>query len=432
MRKTIFFPVIAILALSCSGNPGLLVEPEVHNAGELAPHEKIVTWFTFSNTGGSDLIIENVRSLCDCITVDSIPESIAPGGKDSIRVTYIAPDSAGPDRSALMVRTNSEPKNTKLIIESIVLKAMLTLDDSSVVVVPFQNVGVPGGSEFTMQLFKHLVENLPAGFEPVNPNSYTKKIQNDPKYNVDPLHDVARKWCNLTGIRFAVFGEVKKSAAGEGVDMSLMVVDGLFHLPMGRLLNGIPEEQVPSSCSDTLNAILSNLREYEKQAFMAELQQKWAKQRAELLNKPAPDIVAEDVRSGETISLKSFAGKPLVLQFFSTDCDHCEEEMNWLSELVTAHPEIAALGISVDVGERDSVISYIQDKNLKYPVILPSEENEAQLDPYYGGATPQTVIVSPEGIVIQSLVGFSRGAMASFEKMLLAMVQKKSGDAQTQ
>ena len=99
--------------------------------------------------------------------------------------------------------------------------------------------------------------------------------------------------------------------------------------------------------------------------------------------------------------------------------------MDWLSRMVTEHEDIAALGISVNVGERDSVIEYIRDKNLKYPVLLPDEEDEEQLNPYYGGATPQTVIITPQGIVAQSFVGFSHGVMDDFEKLLIALAKQK-------
>jgi len=422
MRKIEAIFIIILLALSCSGTPQLAVEPTTYDLGKMMPKERANIWFTLRNPGEEILVIENVRSMCDCIIVETTPDSIPPGGVDSLMVSYIAPDSAGPDQSSLMLRTNTEPKNTKLTVTADVIKSNLEPGDSSVVIVPFQNRGMPGGNEYSLELFKYMAEHMPAGFTPLNPNEYTEAIQGDPHYTKLPIHDVARKWNNILGVRYGVFGEVRPNEGG-GVDVNVMVVDGFFHLPLGRIIPNIPADKVNGTVSDTLNSILLNAREYVKQALMADLQQQWAKQRAELINKPAPEITATDVRTNKEISLSDFRGKPLVLQFFSTDCEHCEEEMDWLSNLVTNHPEIAALGISVNVGERDSVINYIKDKNLLYPVILPDEESESQLDPYYGGATPQTVIISPDGIVAQSMVGFSKNALANFEKILQAMLQ---------
>lgn len=428
MRKTGLLFAIVLLALSCSGNPQLTIEDQKYEAGNLLPKSKIEVWFILNNTGDAPLVIENIRSMCDCITIETAPDTIVPGSSDSIMVEYIAPEDSGKDESSLMVRTNTDPKNTKLTIVANVIESKLQEGDSTIAVLPFQNSGVPGGNEFSLELFRYLTENLPKGFDAVNPNNYTEAIQSDPQYGKKPIHEVARKLNHILGVRYGVLGEVKPNPKG-GIDANIMLVDGFFHLPIGRILEGVPEDQLFEALSDTLNSFLTNPQEYIKQALMVDLQRKWAEQRQKLINKPAPEITAEDIRTGEEISLSDFRGKPLVLQFFSTDCEHCEEEMDWLSGIVTEHKDIAALGISVNVGERDSVIEYIRDKNLKYPVILPDEEGEEQLDPYYGGATPQTVIITPQGIVAQSFVGFSHGVMDKFEQMLIAMTQQKQQSA---
>ena len=95
--------------------------------------------------------------------------------------------------------------------------------------------------------------------------------------------------------------------------------------------------------------------------------------------------------------------------------------MDWLTKLVTAHPEIGALGVSVDIGMLDSVKAFIKNKNLPYPVILPNKEEDKLLDAYYGGATPQTVIISPDGIVVEWLMGSSEKSLVVFERLLLDM-----------
>ncbi|MGC9314991.1 MAG: DUF1573 domain-containing protein [bacterium] len=428
MRKYGLLLPIVLLALSCSGTPEMTIEPINHDAGILIPQEKIEVWFVLENSGNAPLIIENIRPMCDCITISEQPETIAVGDRDSILVEYVAPEEPGKDESSLMVRTNAEPQNTKLTITADIVEAKLEKSDSTIAVVPFQNSGVPGGNEFSIDLFRHIVERFPEGFQAVNPNEYASAIQADPQYGKLSIQDVARKYNRIMGVRYGVFGEVRPNPAG-GIDASIMLVDGFFHLPIGRILENMPKEQLFSAVSDTVNAFLRNPQEYIKQAIMVDMQRKWAEQRAKLLNQPAPEITAKDIRTGEDISLSDFRGKPLVVQFFSTDCEHCEEEMEWLSGLVTEHEGIAALGISVNVGERDSVVEYIQDKNLKYPVILPDEEGEKQLDPYYGGATPQTVIITAQGIVVQSFAGYSKSVMANFEKLLVSMLNPETQTA---
>jgi peroxiredoxin len=424
MKKSGLLFAIALLVLSCSGTPQMSISPIEHDAGKVIAKEKIEVWFVIENTGKTPLIIENIRPLCDCISVEEAMDTIPPGLRDSILVEYVAPEKVGEDVSSLMLRTNADPKNTKLTIKAEVIETKLEKGDSTIAIVPFQNRGIAGGNEYSLDLFRYLVEHLPAGFKPINPNDYANAIQTDPKYGKQAIQDVARKYNRILGIRYGVFGEIRPNPAG-GTDASIMLVDGFFHLPIGRILEGMPEDVVYKAISDTINSFLQKPQEYVRQAMLADLQQKWAEQRAKLLNKPAPDITAQDIRTGNNISLSDFRGKPLVIQFFSTDCDHCEEEMEWLSRLVTDHEGIAALGISVNIGERDSVIEYIKDKHLKYPVILPDEKGEKQLDPYYGGATPQTVIISPQGLVVESFAGFSKSVMANFERLLVAMLNQE-------
>ncbi len=418
--------VIAVLALSCSGEPRLSVDEEIYNTGKLAPREKKVHWFILNNEGDADLVIENIRSLCDCIEIESAPDTIPPGESDSIKVIYVAPDSAGPDESYLMVRTNTEPNNIKLGFLAEVLPVKLTAADSSIVVFPFQVSGIEDAQKFSLDIFQYIVEHLPEGYPPQNPNELTKQLREDPGFRIEPLHDVARKWANILGIRFVVIGDTRPSASGEGLDIGIMLVDGTFRLPIGKRITGVSKDDAFAVVSDTVAFMLNNLFPMEKQAFIADLQRKWAEQRSKMIGNPAPPLVAENIIDGKQVDINDFKGKPLIIQFFSSDCDHCEDEMDWLSDLVERHPDIGALGVSVDIGEIDSVRSFIEERKPTYPVILPTEENEKQLDPYYGGATPQTVIISPEGTVVEYFMGFSMQTLDKFEKLLISMLQDAS------
>jgi len=414
---------LVAFALSCSGGPQIAVDSEVRDLGDLVPRERKTVWFKLSNDGDAELVIENIRPLCDCIVIGNAPEKIAEKSADSIEVAYTAPDSTGPDESYLMVRTNAEPRNLKLGIHANVIGIKLTAADSSIVVMPFQVHGLADGQKFSLDIFQHVVQNLPERFPPKSPNEITIKIRDDPSFEKEPLHDVVRKWANVLGVRYVVIGDARPSARGEGLDLSIMLVDGMFRLPMGKRISGVPRSAAFDVTSDTLNFMLANISSLSREAFMTDLQRKWAEQRAAMIGKPAPPLSAEDIRTGKLVSVSDFKGKPLIVQFFSQDCDHCEEEMNWLTGLVTRHPEIAALGVSVDVGELDEVRALIDEKKPNYPIILPSEENEKQLDPYYGGATPQTVIISPEGIVVEYFMGFSRQTLDRFEQILIGMIE---------
>ncbi len=60
-----------------------------------------------------------------------------------------------------------------------------------------------------------------------------------------------------------------------------------------------------------------------------------------LVGKPAPDFVLDNL-SGQTVSLSSFKGKPLLINFWATWCGPCKIETPWLIELQN---EYAAKGL---------------------------------------------------------------------------------------
>jgi peroxiredoxin len=69
----------------------------------------------------------------------------------------------------------------------------------------------------------------------------------------------------------------------------------------------------------------------------------------------APDFALKDLR-GNTVTLESFHGKVVVLNFWSKTCGPCLEEMPELAELtkiVRDRPDVAVVAVSVDEGPED-------------------------------------------------------------------------------
>jgi thiol-disulfide isomerase/thioredoxin len=69
-----------------------------------------------------------------------------------------------------------------------------------------------------------------------------------------------------------------------------------------------------------------------------------------LKGKRAPNFVLHDL-SGKSISLKDYAGKPVVANFWATWCPPCLQEMPWFEELSRkyAGSGLTILGLSMDI-----------------------------------------------------------------------------------
>lgn len=74
---------------------------------------------------------------------------------------------------------------------------------------------------------------------------------------------------------------------------------------------------------------------------------------------------------GKAISLESFRGKPLVLNFFASWCDPCREEMPLINELAaqSGNKGYSVLAIAVE-DSRAAVTEYAKESKLTLPIAL--------------------------------------------------------------
>ena len=63
--------------------------------------------FTFTNTGDSPLVIVSAKASCGCTQPKYPTDPIKPGGKGTIRVTYLPQGRPGEFDKAVKVRTNA-------------------------------------------------------------------------------------------------------------------------------------------------------------------------------------------------------------------------------------------------------------------------------------------------------------------------------------
>ncbi|MDP1727192.1 MAG: DUF1573 domain-containing protein [Bacteroidota bacterium] len=83
-------------------------EKTSHNFGKIPQGKPVSVTYHFTNTGNGPLIITNVSPGCGCTTGDYSKQSISPGGKGFITLTYNAA-AGGVFTKNATINTNTDP-----------------------------------------------------------------------------------------------------------------------------------------------------------------------------------------------------------------------------------------------------------------------------------------------------------------------------------
>ena len=83
--------------------------------GKVSEGEVLTHYFTFTNSGEVPLVIEDANVACPCTVVDYPKSPVAPGAKDSIKVTF---DTEGKflyqDRTIVIIANTKRSEKLRL------------------------------------------------------------------------------------------------------------------------------------------------------------------------------------------------------------------------------------------------------------------------------------------------------------------------------
>ena len=135
-----------------------------------------------------------------------------------------------------------------------------------------------------------------------------------------------------------------------------------------------------------------------------------------LMGKPAPAFALEDL-TGRKVSLASYKGKALLINFWATWCAPCKIETPWLVDLRNRYaPQgfeiIAVSADDIDLndpqklsGEKKEIASFVEKMHMTYPVLI---DGDAISQPYGGlDELPASFFVDRNGNVVAAQLGLT-------------------------
>ncbi|MBE7016336.1 MAG: TlpA family protein disulfide reductase [Ruminococcaceae bacterium] len=116
----------------------------------------------------------------------------------------------------------------------------------------------------------------------------------------------------------------------------------------------------------------------------------------EQARKPAPDFTAIDM-SGNKVKLSDFLGKPVVINFWTSWCGYCKEEMPDFEKLSIDYPEVQFMMINPvgEVDKEEDAKAFIEENGYSFDVFYDDLYSATQN--YYVTSYPTTVFVDEYG-----------------------------------
>jgi len=130
----------------------------------------------------------------------------------------------------------------------------------------------------------------------------------------------------------------------------------------------------------------------------------------------APPFAAS-LLDGDTLSLNSLRGSPVILNFWATWCEPCEVEMPELQAFYEAYPQVHLIGINL--AEPPALIhAWMDARGLNFPTVLDLDGRIAR--DYALRGQPTTYILSPNGVIAHIFFGVT--TRAALENVVLPLI----------
>lgn len=111
---------VAMAKKSADGTPSIKFNETVWDFGVIKNDRPAAHDFEFTNDGDGNLVIVDATAECGCTRPEYPEKPIAPGKKGKLKVTYNPVGRPGSFEKTVTVKTNGNPRKTRLKIRGVV------------------------------------------------------------------------------------------------------------------------------------------------------------------------------------------------------------------------------------------------------------------------------------------------------------------------
>lgn len=123
------------------------------------------------------------------------------------------------------------------------------------------------------------------------------------------------------------------------------------------------------------------------------------------LSGDAPPFAATDA-SGRSVSLADLRGRPVVLNFWYSDCEPCRHEMPSLHALAERASGVQVVALSVDASWKKVHDFFASDPRLARPAFRTLLDPQRTVPPRYGTFKfPETFLIDARGRLVARVIG---------------------------
>ncbi len=140
------------------------------------------------------------------------------------------------------------------------------------------------------------------------------------------------------------------------------------------------------------------------------------------------DFTMQD-SEGNAVTLSSFFGKPIIVNFWATWCGPCQSEMPAFDAMYEKYgEEIHFIMLNLTDGSRDtveSVTKFIEDAGYSFPVYFDTSMEGAYT--YSAYSIPMTLFITPDGRLVHTQMGaMSEDTLVKFVETLMTISEETS------